>query len=463
MIDYQKALRETFNLSSLMPHQELVVTRILECVEKKERTESITILPTGAGKSLIFMLPSAILDDRYEILVYPLLALMHDQMRRFEESGIKATSLSGGMTGREKQDALKDLRSMKSHIIITNPEMLTAMVPSLQLDFLIGRTELMVLDEAHTLISWGESFRGKMLELPEIISYLKPHQTCLFTATMSSEIERKTKRLFFRDREPIMLRVSADRTNIYYRVIHTINRNRDLDRLLGNPELHPTLVFCNYRSETEDMYRRYRKLHECYYYHAGLGKEEKNRIENTFLHSENGILFSTNAYGMGVNKNNVRCVIHLHTPSDALSYLQETGRAGRDGKPSTAILLSSPLEHMGLEDVFSCRTCIRNALLKKLGEEIRETGCTLCDACMHTEEKGIGVKTMMDLISFLPLLFTRKSLLKTLRIVRTRETMHWKRDEFESALKALCSMDRIGMRNGHLYARRKPEGKNPPG
>ena len=96
MIDYQKALKDTFHLSFLMPHQELVVTRILECVEKEERTGSITILPTGAGKSLIFMLPSFIIEDRYEILVYPLLALMHDQKRRFEESGINATLLSGG-------------------------------------------------------------------------------------------------------------------------------------------------------------------------------------------------------------------------------------------------------------------------------------------------------------------------------------------------------------------------------
>ena len=457
MIDYQKALRDTFHLSYLMPHQELVVTRILECVEKEERTGSITILPTGAGKSLIFMLPSFIIEDRYEILVYPLLALMHDQKRRFEESGINATLLSGGMSREEKRQALSELRSMKSHIIITNPEMLTVMVPRHQLDFLIGRIELMVLDEAHTLIAWGESFREKMLELPDMIEYLHPHQTCLFTATMSSEIERKTRRLFFRDREPIMLRVSADRSNIYYKVIHTINRERDLDRLLKRQELRPTLVFCNYRSETEEMYRRYKDSHECYYYHAGLEKEEKSRIENTFLHSENGILFSTNAYGMGVNKNGIRCVIHLHTPSDALSYLQETGRAGRDGKPSTAILLSSSLEHMGLEDVFTCRTCIRNALLRKLGEEIRETGCTLCDACMHTEEKAVGERTIMNLITFLPFVFTRQSLIKTLRIVRTGETMHWTRKELEDALAALFRQGKIGIRNGHLYRKRRKQ------
>ena len=458
MIDYQKALRDTFHLSFLMPHQELVVTRILECVEKKERTESITILPTGAGKSLIFMLPSFIIDTRYEILVYPLLALMHDQLRRFEESGINATLLSGGMTREEKQKALMDLKTMRSHIIITNPEMLTVMVPKHQLDFLIGKIELMVLDEAHTLIAWGETFRDRMLELPDIIDYLKPHQTCLFTATMSAEIERKTRRLFFKEREPILLRVSADRTNIYYKVIHTINRERDLDRLLERKDLRPTLVFCNYRAETEDMYRRYKDLHECYYYHAGLEREEKTNIENTFLHSDNGILFSTNAYGMGVNKNGIRCVIHLHTPSDALSYLQETGRAGRDGKPSTAILLSSPLEHMGLEDVFTCKTCIRNALLKKLGEEIRETGCTLCDACMHTEEKSVGEKTIMGFITYLPFVFTKEKLFKALRILHLKETRHWSRSEFNNALKALFAMGKIGMRNGHLYRRRKPEG-----
>jgi ATP-dependent DNA helicase RecQ len=405
-----EAVKNLFGLSYLFPYQRLVITNILEAAQAEKNSDrkflgrQIVILPTGAGKSLCFQLP-AMLIEGLTLVIYPILSLMADQQRRLTERGFSPVIIRGGQSKEERDEIWEKLESGQSKFIIANPEVLL----TTQVKAKIEKIKVMhiVVDEAHCVSEWGESFRPSYLEIGSIIKMLNPPLVTAFTATASSPVLEKIKKYIFCDMEAGQIVGNPDRPNISYSARGCINRNLAVRDLLIKYS-RPAIVFCSSRPGTEKLARYLREEleemghdwhNEIRFYHAGLSREEKTETEKWFIHNPEAVLCATCAYGMGVDKADIRTVIHRDCAPSVEAYLQEAGRAGRDGKQSNAILLFGPEDENALSrartdasrarisallryarDVKNCR---RHALLAMLDYnadgEVPEKHC--CDVC----------------------------------------------------------------------------------
>lgn len=372
--------REHFGIYAVRPFQYLVIKRILE-EDKEEHPHPgmIVTLPTGSGKSLCFMIPTLVVSG-LTIIVYPLLALMSDQMRRFEEANISALCLKGGQSKKERAAILTALKTAR--VLITNAETLANLqVLSALLQLPIS---MIVIDEAHTIQRWGSTFRPALRTLSSLVAHLRPKQILCFTATADEAVISELQTLFFVEEPAHLIQGSSDRENIIYHTYPTLSKTRALNVLLKSPSARPAIVFAPTRALTENL-ARYWCISNPHlsgrYYHAGLTKETRKAIEEWFFTHPDGVLFATNAYGMGMDKKNIRTVIHYAPPSDALAFLQESGRAGRDGLAADSIVLLSESDYQSrLFGLFSQHTtCYRSLLLSMLNEEIEH--CSGCDVC----------------------------------------------------------------------------------
>ncbi len=392
---------ERFGISYLFPYQRLVITNILRragLFGEEEQSEApphqIVLLPTGAGKSLCFMLPACLLQG-LTIVAFPLLGLMADQLRRVEEAGLKGALLKGGMSRREKEEIWMKAAAGELDMLLTNPEMLV--LPEVRRRLSEIEIAHLVLDEAHTIPEWGETFRPACLELGRILPELKVNQITAFTATASPLILEKIKTILFDGLAFNLVRANPDRVNIFYEVRPVLSRMAELTRLARQAE-RPALIFCPTRRQTEQCALELRQRlrdQDIRFYHAGLSKELRSELEAWYFHHPRAILAATCAYGMGMDKQNIRTVIHYALPASVEAYLQESGRAGRDRRPCRAVLLYHP-EDAGREDqnpdarqreryarlaAFAADKdrCRRESLLAVLEAEPED--CDNCDVC----------------------------------------------------------------------------------
>lgn len=452
MTDINQILQEVFKIRYLMPYQEMVITRILENSKEEKHSYDLTILPTGSGKSLCFMLPALLFEKRYTILLYPLLSLMNDQAGRFKSLGIPYSLICGGMDKDTRNNELDKLRKFESKILIINMESLLMLQDRNDLYFMQKRLELLVIDEAHTVSSWGLTFRTSYQKLGSMIELLKPHQCHAFTATLDKESERTLKKMLFPLCKVNVLKASADRENIFYGAMRTLNFRMDLIRILKEENRLPALVFCRYRKETERLSALFSPYFKSSYYHAGLDKEERKKIEEEFSSNSSMVMFATSAYGMGVDKKNIRTVVHLNIPDSALDYLQETGRAGRDGEPSLAVLLYSPGDKGYLKDVFMKKQCIRGGILEKMGDASYKNGCLACSFCSGFLT-SCGEEEIKREIKKHLFIHTRKTLLFFL-LHKKKGLKGWRKDEAAKALSILEQEGTVRSFLGHLYLAR---------
>lgn len=400
---------ESFGIKYLFPWQRLVISNILEAFEKEPDAEipvnedsylkgrQIVLLPTGAGKSLCFLVP-AILLPGITLIIYPLLALMTDQQRRMTEGSLQAVMFRGGQSEEEREDFFARLKDGRAKVIIANPEVLQSK-PLLEKIKNLGIVHI-AIDEAHCVSEWGDSFRPSYLTLGQVIENLNPPVITAFTATASPPVLQRVSEILFSGIAHVV-RSECDRQNIHYYVKKASVKEKEVILLCQQME-RPLIVFCGTRNKTEHMAR---ELNMCYgkgfarFYHAGLEKSEKEETEKWFYHSKDGVLCATCAYGMGVDKKNIKTVVHLDAPQTAEAYIQEAGRGGRDGSVAKAVLLWSGEDSLrtsqfppssrerALHDFAETTECRRQVLLDSLGgEKAVCSGCDLCDNRKKEEE-----------------------------------------------------------------------------
>ncbi len=410
--------RERFGVAYLQPYQRLVMANVLDAVAgpldgeapaEEGPLRQAVLLPTGFGKSLCFQLPALVLPGP-TIVVYPILALMEDQRRRLDSLGIPCALFRGGQGEEERREAERAVAEGKAKIVITNPECLAQ--ERIQRFLASARPSHVAIDEAHCVSEWGETFRPAYLELGALVEALGAPALSAFTATAGPAVLEATAASLFRGAPYRVVEGDPDRPNLRYAVVPSLCPERSLLRLvLELPR--PLLVFCSSREGTRIVARLIReRIRGCdaRFYHAGLERAEKKALEEWFFSSREGVLVATCAYGLGVDKKDIRSVLHYGPPRSVEAYLQEAGRAGRDGAQARAVLLSprpSPPERpeAGAGEARDARYrsflayaegaagCRRSALLGILGcrdaDRVACSGCDRCDGSAREEPEGL--------------------------------------------------------------------------
>ena len=404
--------KNKFNIDYLYPYQRLVISNILEAsgyygkeIQKEVCNKNIVILPTGSGKSICFLLPS-ILIDGITIIIAPLLSLISDMNNKIQKFNIPFCLLTENKKKKERSQELEKLENSNIKIIISTPETLLS---KNILNYLKNKNiKHIAIDEAHTIHNWGKSFRPKLLEIRKIIKNFDNPIVSAFTATASESVISEISNIIFNSTKVNKIVSNPDRSNINYTVIPVLSKNQTLISLLDNSKnpwqnfigkiQKPVIIFCRSRTSTE-MTSLYLKQNikniDIYYYHAGLSKQEKKIVENWFYNTKNGILVATCAFGMGIDIKSIRCIIHREVPRSIEAFLQETGRAGRDGKKSRSIVLISKEDKYYLRTLknvekrnqysnllnifYNYKNCRRKQLMLLLDFKI--DFCTGCDVC----------------------------------------------------------------------------------
>jgi len=479
--------REHFGINYLFPYQRLVIANVLDAINYSddERLNQLVILPTGAGKSLCFQLPAALCPG-ISLVIFPLLGLMADQARRISSTGIEMATLKGAMEKGERQAAFRAISSGKAKLVLSNPE--TLKNPEVKKLLAESGVTHFVIDEAHCASEWGESFRPAYLCLEEQIEYIKPKIVTAFTATASPPVLSRVTKIIFGKKPYKLISGMPDRPNIHYGVIKTLSLKHSLKESVMAAQ-KPAIIFAQSRKAVEilaeDIIHSIPEI-DCRFYHAGLEKQERANIEKWFMTSKLGVLCATCAYGMGMDKADIRSVIHYGNSTSIEAYLQEAGRAGRDGKESHAIVLCkaghsqdheepSPPQsgkdnsktvnapewssinlarrNMMLRYVDSSPVCRRLFLLNALGySEADSLVCSGCDVCNGSEKRSVdGMEEILALVKKNPRRFTIRDLSsfihgKLLPALPYKNSLaeKWTQEETEEAIYTLIE-------NGHIY------------
>jgi len=361
-----------------------------------EARDQIVLLPTGAGKSLCFQLASQLLAG-VTVVAVPLLALLEDQLRQCRKAGLRAAALRGGQSAAQRRELSRELAAGEVRLVYATPE---ALVQERTAQLFEGvAVAALVVDEAHCIAEWGPSFRPAYRSLEAAAQRLGAATRAAFTATAGPRVLAVIRRGLFGGAPACLVAADADRPNFHYRVLPVLCKERALEGLARRGP-RPMVVFCRSRAAAEASARVLRRRladERIYFYHAGLQPDERAAVERWFLGSRDGVLTATSAYGMGVDKPDIRTVVHRDLPLSPEAYLQEAGRAGRDGRPVRATLLvseedrlyaaalSDPLERRRYGQMLrysgESRDCRRRTLLGFLGQSVGLcAGCDVCDA-----------------------------------------------------------------------------------
>ncbi len=388
------ALKMHFGFSAFRPYQEDIVRAILE------GRDVFAALPTGGGKSLCYQLP-ALLMTGITVVVSPLIALMKDQVDGARENGVAAAFLNSSLDRGDAQRTWRDIERGAVRLLYVSPERLAQ--PWFRDELARLEIELFAVDEAHCISEWGHEFRPEYRSLGELRHAFPDTPIAAFTATATGAVQRDViSQLHLHD--PLEVRSSFDRREISYAVIPKTGVENQIFDFVRNHRGEPGIVYRSTRKSTE---RTAAKLTErgvrAVAYHAGLDASTRARRQEAFVRDEVDVVVATIAFGMGIDKSNVRWIVHGDLPRSLEAYYQETGRAARDGEPAETLLLYGPgdiasiryhIERMRdgdereraeeqLREVLryaDSGICRRKLLLAHFGEE-HPGGCGNCDVC----------------------------------------------------------------------------------
>jgi ATP-dependent DNA helicase RecQ len=334
-------LLERFGLQAFRPGQREAVQAALD------GRDSLVVMPTGGGKSLCYQLP-ALAGEALVVVVSPLIALMADQSKRLEQAGVNAAMLASGMEEGHNAQALRAISSGEARIVLAAPERFASR--AFRETLATRRVGLFVVDEAHCVAEWGHDFRPDYLRLHEAIEALGRPAVMAATATATPQVaEEIAMRLGLRDW--VGVRSGFDRPNLTFDVVGlegtgAVARKRaTLLHVLSREDARPAIVYCGTRKHTEEVAALLAEQRfEAVCYHAGMSPQARRSSQEAFMSGLAEVVVATNAFGMGVDKADVRTVVHWAMPTSLEAYYQEAGRGGRDGRPGRALLLASRMD-----------------------------------------------------------------------------------------------------------------------
>ena len=408
----RETLKVYFGYDSFREGQEDIIDTIIS------GGDVLAIMPTGAGKSICYQVPALLLPG-ITLVISPLISLMQDQVKALNEAGIHAAFINSSLTDNQISKALSLAARGVYKIIYVAPERLESFE---FLDFVSQVDISMVtVDEAHCISQWGQDFRPSYLKIVEFIKKLSKRPiVSAFTATATEEVKEDILCILSLI-NPHVVVTGFDRQNLYYSVEHMKKKD---DFVIDYVEKHPSdsgIIYCSTRKNVDNLFELlFKRGVSVTKYHAGMNTESRKKSQDDFIYDRAPVIVATNAFGMGIDKSNVRYVIHYNMPQSMENYYQEAGRAGRDGEPSQCILLFSAQDVIinkfllekkdfsGLSDEDAvlvqqrdykrlqimegyCSTtrCLRNYILSYFGEKTAEP-CDHCGNC-HRQYKEIDM------------------------------------------------------------------------
>ena len=394
-------LQKYYGYTSFRKGQENIIKSIIN------KEDVLAIMPTGGGKSICYQVPALCLDG-ITIVISPLISLMKDQVDTLKTMGIKAQLINSSLSNSEYSKVLEEIDNDECKIIYIAPERLDNLE---FVNIIRGKNISQVaIDEAHCVSQWGHDFRVSYKKIPHFINRLQKRPiVTAFTATASNEVREDIINIL-NLHSPAVYITGFDRENLSINIVKSSSKNKYILDYIENHKNESGIIYASTRKEVESIYEGLLKRnYSVAKYHAGLSNDARHEYQEKFINDDIKIMVATNAFGMGIDKPNIRWVLHYNMPQSIENYYQEIGRAGRDGEDSECVLLFSPgdihtqkyLVEVGIEnperkrvqykklqqmvDLVYSNTCYRKSILNYFGEHFLEE-CNNCSNCLNDGE-----------------------------------------------------------------------------